>query len=182
MELVTGVLLAAVYLRFGLAWETPIYSVVVCALVVITMIDLEHQIIPDRITLPGIAFGFVAGTYTMDFWSSLIGFLAGGGSLWAVAILSELILKKEGMGGGDIKYLAAAGALLGWKQVLLIIFLGSFLGAGAGLLAAIVSMILKKHVESRLPFGPFLAAATLIAIFYGNEIADLYWRHMTGKI
>lgn len=171
VEIITGLLLTAVYLRFGLSWECLIYAITVPALVVITAIDIQSQIIPDRITLPGIVFGLICGTYLNGFWNSLAGFLVGGGSF---LLLSELYFRFRGnigLGGGDIKYIAAAGALLAWKNILLVIFLASLLGA----LVGVVGMGFKKlNFLSKIPFGPFLVMATLTAIFYGDEIISLY--------
>ncbi len=163
--------MAGVYLKFGISWETMIFSIVVPTLVVITIIDWEHQIIPDVITLPGIIFGFSAGSYMNGFLPSFIGFLVGGGIFYLIAVLSG----GKGMGGGDIKYMAAAGALLAWKKTLLIIFSGSLLGTIYGLPLVLLG---KKGRKSKVPFGPFLAGATLIAIFSGDQIIWLYLSSM----
>lgn len=172
VELITGILLAGVYLKFGLSWETMIFSIVVPTLVVITIIDWKHQIIPDVITLPGILFGFAAGSYMNGLLPSLIGFIIGGGLFYLIAVFSG----GKGMGGGDIKYMAAVGALLAWKNTLLIIFSGSLLGTIYGLPLILLG---KKGRKSKVPFGPFLAGATLIAIFSGDQIIWLYLNSMT---
>jgi leader peptidase (prepilin peptidase)/N-methyltransferase len=172
IELITGILVAGVYLKFRLSWETIIFSIVVPTLVVITIIDWEHQIIPDVITLPGILFGFAAGSYMNGFFPSLIGFLIGGGLFYLIAVFSG----GKGMGGGDIKYMAAAGALLAWKKTLLIIFSGSLLGTIYGLPLILLG---KKGRKSKVPFGPFLAGATLIAIFSGDQIIWIYLNSVT---
>ena len=166
IELVTACLLTAVAARFGFTWEALIYGVVAFFLVIITVIDIQHQIIPDRITLPGIVFGFAAGSYLVGIWDSLFGFLLGGGLFYLLAILS-----RGGMGGGDIKFIAAAGALLGWQKVLLVIVAGAVLGSVIGL---ILMAARKKGRKSLIPFGPFLAVGTLIAIFWGDAIIDYY--------
>ena len=171
IELITGLLLAAVFYKFGLSWESLIFAIVVPALVIITAIDIEHQIIPDVITLPGIVFGLAAGTYLNGFWDSLIGCLVGGGLFLLLAEVYFKMRNTMGMGGGDIKYIAAAGALLGWVQVLLVIFIGALAGSVFGALG----MTFKKiDFLTRIPFGPFLALATLISIFFGSEIVSLY--------
>jgi leader peptidase (prepilin peptidase)/N-methyltransferase len=171
VELVIGILLAGVYLKFKLSWETAIFCIVVPILVVITVIDWQHQIIPDVITLPGILFGFAMGSYMNGFLPSLIGFVVGGGLFYLIAFLS-----RGGMGGGDIKYMAAAGALLGWQKTLLVIFSGSLLGTLYGLPLILLG---KKGRKSKVPFGPFLAGATLIAIFSGDQLILLYIDSMT---
>jgi len=171
IELITALLMASVFYKFGLTWECLIFSIVVPALVIITAIDIEHQIIPDVITLPGILFGLAAGTYLNGFWDSLIGFLVGGGLFLLLAEVYFKLRNTMGMGGGDIKYIAAVGALLGWVQVLLVIFIGAL----AGSIFGAVGMTFKKlDFLSKIPFGPFLALATLISIFFGNEILSLY--------
>lgn len=171
VELITGLLMAGVFYKFGMTWATLIFAIVIPALVIITVIDLEHQIIPDIITLPGIGFGLVAGSYLVGWQDSLIGLLVGGGLFLGLAEGYFKLRGREGMGGGDIKYIAAAGALLGWKQVLLVIFLGSVLG---GVVGAIGMSAKKLDYLSLIPFGPFLAAATLVSIFSGNELIGLY--------
>ena len=149
-----------------MTFDFLIYVVVAPTLVIITAIDIKHQIIPDVITLPGIIMGLTAGSYTIGYIDSFLGFLIGGGLFYLLAVLSN-----GGMGGGDIKYIAAAGALVGWKKVLLIIFIGAFLGSLVGLFQIAVQ---KKSRKSLIPFGPFLAAATLITLFYGNLLIKLY--------
>ncbi len=178
VELVTGLLMAAVFYKFGFTWECLIYSIVVPTLVVITMIDAEHKIIPNIITFPGMVFGFVAGTYLNGFIDSLLGFLVGGGSFIFLAVTYFKVRKVEGMGMGDIKYIAAAGALLGWVQVLLVIFIGALSGSIFGTLGLAVK---RLNFLSQIPFGPFLALATLISIFFGPELVDLYQSYLIPK-
>ncbi len=171
IEIVTASLIALGFFRFGVSWEFLIFVVLGPALVIITVIDLEHQIIPDIITLPGIVFGLAAGSYMVGWKDSLLGLLLGGGLFYLIADIYYRLRNTMGMGGGDIKYIAAAGALLGWKKVLLAIFIGAFLGAIVGL----AGMIDKKlNYLSKIPFGPFLAAGTLISFFSGDRIIYLY--------
>ncbi|MCZ6513324.1 MAG: prepilin peptidase [Nitrospinae bacterium] len=171
IEGVTGLLMAAVFYRFGFSWEGLIFAIVVPTLVIITMIDIEHQIIPDVITLPGIAFGLAAGSYLNGFSDSLIGLLLGGGMFFLLAEGYFRLKGVIGMGGGDIKYIAAAGALMGWTQVLFIIFIGALAG---GIFGGLGMAFKKLNFLSRIPFGPFLALATLISIFFGGPIVDWY--------
>ena len=166
IETVTAVLLLAGFFKFGPSFDFLVYAVVAPALVIITAIDIEHQIIPDVITLPGIALGLVVGTYTIGYADSLLGFFAGGGLFYLLAVLSN-----GGMGGGDIKYIAAVGALLGWQKVLLVIFIGALLGSVFGVFQITVQ---KKSRKSLIPFGPFLATGTLVTLFYGNSLIRLY--------
>ena len=171
IELITGLLMAAVFYRFGFSWECLIFGIVVPALVIITVIDIEHQIIPDIITLPGIPLGLAAGSYLNGWLDSVLGLALGGGMFWLLAEGYFRLRGKMGMGGGDIKYIAAAGALMGWVQVLFIIFIGALAG---GIFGGIGMGVKKLNFLSRIPFGPFLALATLISIFFGDPIVDWY--------
>ncbi|MDP2725202.1 MAG: A24 family peptidase, partial [Syntrophales bacterium] len=149
-----------------------------CVLIIITFIDLEHQIIPDVLTLPGIPVFFLAAVFAMGVpWLEVVlGVLIGGGILYAIAFGYELITKREGMGGGDIKLLAMLGAFFGWKSLFFILLVSSFLGAIVG-----ISVILIKGKDMRyaVPFGPFLSLAALAYIFWGDEfIRLLFIRHI----
>lgn len=172
IEALTGILFVLVLYYFGFSTATLIYWLFVAALVVITFIDLDHQIIPDVISLPGIPVGFACSFFIpwLPWLDSLLGILLGGGILFAVAWLYEVLAKREGMGGGDIKLLAMMGAFLGWKAVLPVIFIASLVGT----LVGVPVMVLQKQ-DSRLaiPFGPFLALAALIYLFWGEQI--IYW-------
>lgn len=160
-----------IVLRQGLIFG--ILFVFCSALVVVTFIDLEHQIIPDAITLPGIVAGFAASFFIpqLGWLNSLIGIVAGGGSLFLIAYVYQTVAKKDGMGGGDIKLLAMMGAFLGWKAIIFIIFTASLIGSVIG-----VSVMLARKEDSSLaiPFGPFLASGAILYIFYGNRIIRWY--------
>ncbi|MCJ7498125.1 MAG: prepilin peptidase [candidate division Zixibacteria bacterium] len=174
VELLSGLLFLSLYLRYGLSWEFASKIFLFTSLLVIFFIDLKYQLIPDVITLPGIVIGFIFSILAQSppFLESLIGFFAGGGILYLIAIFGDKFFKKESMGGGDIKLAAMLGTFLGWKMVLLVIFLASFLGAIAGIIFIIFS---KQGRGNRLiPFGPFLAVATLLTIFFGNQLIELY--------
>ena len=167
-------------MRFGPSLNYLIYFAFVAALIVITVIDLYHQIIPDVISLPGIGVGLLASLILppITFLNSLIGILLGGGSLFLVATLYQWLFKKEGMGGGDVKLLAMIGAFLGWKAVILTIFLSSLIGSITG----IMMMILKgKDFKYAIPFGPFLSLSAVVALFYQSEIISWYLRYMQYK-
>ncbi len=159
--------------RFGPDWQTPVYFVFVCALLVITFIDIDHRIIPDIISLPGIPIGFAAGFLIPDIrWSdSLIGILAGGGTLLAIAWGYQLITGKDGMGGGDIKLLAMIGAFLGWKGVLFTIMASSLIGTLVGL---VIMARARKGMKLAIPFGPFLAIGAICYIFFGPQLIEWY--------
>jgi leader peptidase (prepilin peptidase)/N-methyltransferase len=173
VEALAGLLFALVVYRFGLQYFVPVLWLFAAALVVITFIDLDHQIIPDVISLPGIVVGFFCSFAIpwISWTDSLLGILLGGGSLYLVAAGYELLTKKEGMGGGDIKLLAMIGAFLGWKAVLPIIFFSSLMGT---LVGVPVMLIQKADGKLAIPFGPFLAAAALFYLFWGPAVIRWY--------
>ncbi|WP_306535984.1 A24 family peptidase [Geobacter sp.] len=173
VELLNGLLTLALFLKFGPSPTFLVLFVFCSALVAITFIDLDHQIIPDVISLPGIVVGFACSFVLpwLGWKSSLMGIVAGGGSLFLVAWLYELFAKKEGMGGGDIKLLAMMGAFLGWRSVPFIIFASSLIGSVVGVT---LMLIQKKDGKLAIPFGPFLAAGAVLYIFYGKAIITWY--------
>ena len=164
--------------RFGFSASALMYLLLWSSLIVISFIDLDHMIIPDRITLPGIALGLVAGTLLLPrWWDSVVGLLVGGGILYFMAWISPYLFGKEGMGGGDIKLLAMIGAFLGWKPAILTIFFGGLLGAVVGVTLMGVRVITR---EAYLPFGPFLSLGAGVAILYGQEILTWYGSLLGG--
>lgn len=158
---------------FGATWAAAAYAVLLSALLVITGIDLSHQIIPDVITLPGIALGLLlSGTILPTGWlDSALGILVGGGILWLVAWVSPYVFGKEGMGGGDIKLLAMIGAFLGWKPAVLTIMIGAVAGSLVGL-SLIALKVLKR--DQYIPFGPFLALGAIMALFFHQHLLQWY--------
>ncbi len=145
------------------------------SLIAIFFIDFEFQIIPDKISLPGLIVGLASSIFVHSpgILNSLIGILVGGGSLLLVAYLGEWLFKKEAMGGGDIKMAAMMGAFVGWQKVLLI-FLG---GAVIGLVASIFWMAISRKVRSKrmIPFGPFLAIAAMVIVIVGDDLLRFYF-------
>jgi len=132
-------------------------------LVPITFIDLDHRIIPDELSLGGLAAGILMALLPGGDWKgSLVGGLLGGGILYATAYLYEKATAREGMGGGDIKLIAMIGAFLGWKGALFTIFAGSLLGVGGGIVAMRKG---EEGLKTAIPFGPYLCVAALLARF-----------------
>lgn len=173
VEGITALSSLLMFMKFGPSLSYLFYFAFVAALIVITVIDLYHQIIPDVISLPGIGVGLLASLILpqITFLNSLIGVLLGGGSLFLVAYCYQWLFKREGMGGGDVKLLAMIGAFLGWQAVILTIFLSSFIGAISGILI----MVLKgKDSKYAIPFGPFLSLGAVISLFYGQNIINWY--------
>ena len=173
VELINALLTLFLFIKLGFSL-TFVFLLVFCsALVVITFIDLEHRIIPDVISLPGIIVGFVSSFFLpwLGWQNSLIGIIAGGGSLLLVAYVYQLLTKKEGMGGGDIKLLAMMGAFLGWLAIPFIIFASSLVGSVIGITLMLVQ---KKDSKLAIPFGPFLAFGAILYVFYGRQIIHWY--------
>ena len=173
IETLTGLLFALVLYCFGFSSATLVYWLFVSALVVITFIDLDHQIIPDVISLPGIVVGFLCSFYIpwISWLDSLLGIAIGGGILLSIAWIYEKVAKREGMGGGDIKLLAMLGAFLGWKAVLPVIFVASLVGS---LIGVPLMLLQKGDTKLAIPFGPFLALAATVYLFWGKELVFWY--------
>jgi len=189
IELISAVLTLLAVRQFGISMDTLFYIVLIYSLIIITFIDLEHLIIPNVITFPGIGVGIIFNLiitnwgYASDLldtpdlknflrlisevpiMSSILGVLIGGGLLYFIGFLYEVIRKREGMGMGDVKLLAMLGAFLGWQGVIFIVFLSSIIGTVIGL-----SIILyqRGNLKYAIPFGPFLSIAAIIYIFTGG--------------
>jgi leader peptidase (prepilin peptidase)/N-methyltransferase len=173
VELVNGLLTLFLFMKFGFSLTFLVLFIFCSALVVTTFVDLEHRIIPDVISLPGIVVGFASSFFLrwLGWQDSLIGILAGGGSLLLVAYGYQLVTRKEGMGGGDIKLLAMMGAFLGWRAVPFIIFASSLVGSVVGITLMLAQ---KKDSKLAIPFGPFLAFGAILYIFFGKQIIIWY--------
>jgi leader peptidase (prepilin peptidase)/N-methyltransferase len=173
VELITGLFAVITALRYGHQWATLIYFVFILAMLVITFIDLDHRIIPDVISLPGIPIGFLASFLLpqVTWIESLIGIAIGGGILLAIAVGYQLFTGKEGMGGGDIKLLAMIGAFVGWQGVLFTIMASSLTGTIVGVM---VMLRAGKGMKMAVPFGPFLAIGAILYLFLGPPIIHWY--------
>lgn len=174
VEITSGLFALGLFSRHGLTLDTIVLYVFICSLLVITFIDIDFKIIPDVITYPGIIIGFLSSLLVdrVTYRDSLIGILLGGGLLYLVATLYYLLRHQEGMGGGDIKLLAMIGAFLGWKAVIFTIFVGSVFGTAAGLAVALRT---RHGAKTAIPFGPFLSIASMLYIFEGPRIINLYF-------
>jgi leader peptidase (prepilin peptidase)/N-methyltransferase len=157
---------------FGLTLHGVVIFIFIATLIVVTFIDLDHRIIPDVISLPGIPIFFLASLVvpTVSWQSSAIGILIGGGSLFTVAWAYQLITRREGMGGGDIKLLAMIGAMIGWQGIVFTIFAASAIGTVIGIMAMCQS---DKGMKLAIPFGPFLSLGAVIYIFFGDRL--IFW-------
>jgi leader peptidase (prepilin peptidase)/N-methyltransferase len=172
-ELLTGLLSAFAAWHFGPTIQTVGALALLWALIALSAIDLDTQLLPDSITLPLLWLGLAFNLWTTfaDLPTAVIGAMAGYLSLWSVFWLFKLATGKEGMGYGDFKLLAALGAWLGWQMLPAIILLSSVVGAVVGI-ALIVAARHGRNVP--IPFGPYLAAAGVIALFWGQRITQGY--------
>lgn len=181
VEFLNALFYVGVLWRFGFGWHTLGYFLFCSALIAITFIDLDFQIIPDSITLPCIPLGIIFGGFLLldpfmrflplGIKSSLAGAFIGFGFYYLVAKIGSRIFKKEAVGGGDIKLMAMVGGFLGWKGVILTTFLGSLSGALVGILLVLIK---GRGWVSTIPFGPYLAFGSIITLFYGQEILGWY--------
>jgi len=181
IELLTGILSAVIAWHFGFGPQAGAALLLTWALIALSMIDVDHQLLPDSITLPLLWLGLALSLFPVfaDMRSSLIGALAGYLSLWTVYQLFKLVTGKEGMGFGDFKLLAALGAWMGWQALPVIVLLSSAVGA---LLGGAMIVIQGRDRAQPIPFGPYLAIAGWIALLWGKQITDAYlrWSGMAG--
>ena len=180
VEALTGILSVVVAIRFGATWATPAALVLTWYLIALSLIDLDHKLLPDSMTLPLLWIGILLTLVRIDgapvfaepdLRSSVIGAAAGYLSLWSVYQLFKLVTGKEGMGYGDFKLLAALGAWLGWQLLPLVIVLSAAVGSIVGL-----SLILtgQRSRQAEIPFGPYLAGAGWLALLFGRDIMSWY--------
>jgi leader peptidase (prepilin peptidase)/N-methyltransferase len=174
VEAVTAAMFAAGLWHFGPGVLLASKLVFGCLLLVLFAIDLEHQVLPNVLTVPGIIAGFLFSTVAEPGWmASLAGIVLGGGSLWLLYEVWLAIRREEALGFGDVKMLAMIGAFLGWRLMLLALVLASFAGSLIGL---IILAARKGTMKSALPFGTFLAAGAAIAATLGQGVIDWYLR------
>jgi leader peptidase (prepilin peptidase)/N-methyltransferase len=177
VELLTALIAFALHARLGFGPSFVVAFYFAATLLAIAYIDLDHQIIPDVLSLPGIAIGLLAapllhpGTWLEALGTAALGAVLGGGILFAVAWGYERATGREGMGGGDVKLLAMVGAFLGWQGVLLTLLLASLVGSVIG-----VAIMVARGADAKLaiPFGPFLSIGAFVAMFWGSAIVSWY--------
>jgi leader peptidase (prepilin peptidase) / N-methyltransferase len=194
VELLNGMCYLWIIRETGLGGDAFLMMVFCSAMIVVTFIDLDHQIIPDVITLPGMLTGLAlapffmyalldplpfhlssllpgAGRYLTAFLNSLLGLLIGAAPLYIIGWLWEKLRHVEAMGGGDVKLMGMVGSFLGWKSALLTIMIGAFAGSVVG----VALILMKRHkMEKVIPFGPFLAAGAALSALYGNDLISWY--------
>ncbi|MBL4762570.1 MAG: prepilin peptidase [Gammaproteobacteria bacterium] len=177
IELFTGIISLAVAWHFGFSWQTAFALLLSWALIAMSAIDIEHQLLPDSLTLPFMWLGLIVslGSVFISVNASLIGAVAGYLVLWLVFHIFHLITGKEGMGYGDFKLLALLGAWLGWHMLPIVILLSSVVGAIVGISMIV---ILGRDKNIPIPFGPYLAAAGWISLLWGEQIMAAYLTYL----
>ena len=173
IELLSGILSFIVAMHFGYGVQVIPALLLTWSLIALSFIDIDHQLLPDDITLPFLWLGLLCNFFSVftDISSSLIGAMAGYMILWLIYISFKILTGKEGMGHGDFKLLAMLGAWMGWEILPLTIILSSFCGALIG-----ISMIVfgGRDRKQAIPFGPYLATAGWIALIWGEQISTSY--------
>lgn len=178
VEFLTAALFLGFFILFGANLKFVIFSLFGASLIVASFIDLEHQIIPDEITLGGFVIGIILsalfpktfGVFSIkeSLMNSLLGALIGSGAIFLTGVIGKMIFKKDAMGGGDVKFMAMIGAFLGWKKVLLTFFIAPFFGTVVGI------VVLIKNKSHLIPYGPFLSLAAFVALIFGDRILRMF--------
>ncbi len=174
VEILMALLSLALFIRFGYHPQYFLFLLFAGTLLTLSFIDLDHKILPDVLTLPGIAVGWAVSFLPggISWLDSLIGLVSGGGALYLVATLYARITGREGLGGGDMKLLAMIGAWLGWISLPLIVLMSSLSGAVIG---SVFILVGGKGARTQIPFGPFLSLGALSYLFFGREISIWYF-------
>jgi len=177
VEVASALMLVLIYMRFGPTIEFFGYGYFCLALLVIFFTDIDKRIIPDRVVYPSLVLGLVFTALTREIVSGLLGMVLGFCVLLFVGWLGRLIFRKEAMGGGDIKMAAVVGIFLGWKLLLVGLFLSVVLGAVVG---AVIMAMRGKEGGSEIPFGSFMAIGSIVSLFWGAQLITIYlgyvWR------
>ena len=194
IELISAILTTLTVYTFGLTFNTLIYLILIYSLIVVTFIDLEHMIIPNLISIPGIVLGLLFNISKTDFelfsrldlsanftnillltkfplFDSILGIIFGGGILLVIALVYKKIRKVEGMGMGDVKLLAMIGAFLGLKSVIFVIFISSLIGSIVGITLMFMN---KGDLKYAIPYGPFLSLAAILFIFLNQSLLPFF--------
>ncbi|MDQ7784786.1 MAG: prepilin peptidase [Desulfomonilaceae bacterium] len=176
IEFTTALLSLALYKKFGISPAFMVFFPYCCAMIVVFWIDLDHMIIPDVITINGIAVGVIVSLVGfipyMNIKTSLLGTLFGGAILYLPAIVYEKLRGAEGLGGGDIKLLATIGAFSGVHGVIFVLFFASLVGSAV----ALVTMAVKgSSAKTPIPFGPFLTTTGIVYVFVGQRVIDNFY-------
>lgn len=173
VEILAAALLLISYLKYGLSTALPFYAVLFLGLLALSLIDLEHYILPNRIVFPMAIFGIIFETLfqVIPWWRSLLGLVIGGGLLVLIAVGGKWVFGREAMGGGDIKLTAMMGVFIGYPYILLMFFM-------AAIAASVVGIIMMigwgKKGRDPIPFGPFLALGCILTLLLGKPLLEWY--------
>ena len=181
VELITAILSVCLWLKYHFNIYMFLgYLYFVCSLIAIFFIDLKHHIIPDVISLPGIVIGILMFVVVQGLSpkESLIGAVVGAGIFELIRLGYFFVTKREGMGFGDVKLMGMIGAFLGWLYIPIVIFFSALIGT---IYAFLLMFLNKAKRDTRIPYGPFLAIAALIALFFGPQILAFYRDLMFGR-
>jgi leader peptidase (prepilin peptidase)/N-methyltransferase len=175
VEALTAALFALVLREFGPTLEAAVLAAFLCGLIVVSFIDLDLQIIPNAVIVPGIPLGLLAGALLGDppLVDRLVGVLAGAGFLYLVLYYGGLFYGQEAMGEGDLNLIAFIGAFLGWRGVIVTILVGCFTGSAVGLALIGLRRLTRRQT---IPFGPFLSVGAVVALFWGERLIARYLR------
>jgi leader peptidase (prepilin peptidase)/N-methyltransferase len=168
VEFIAGLLFVLIWFKFGFGITFVVYAILASTLLVVALIDYDHKIIPNIITLPGMIIGLGLSTWALPITptDSLAALLLGGGLFYLIAFFF-----KGGMGGGDIKLIAMIGSFLGWQGTLFTIFFGALLGSLVGMTLMLLG---RKGRKDKVPFGPFLSCGAILFILSGKDLIDWY--------
>lgn len=177
VELLTGILYTTVYIYFGYGFITIYYMFFVSLLIIITFIDLDQYIIPDEIIIIGSIVAFIVNMtpHGVEPKDGLIGAIVCGGGVLLVTCIIELLIKKEAMGGGDIKLFAMIGLFLGTRLGILTVFLSAYTGVFYAIITIICSKLKKTKYNSMIAYGPFISFTAIISVLHGTNIINWYW-------
>ncbi len=173
VEVLTGICFLLLYIEFGPSLRLLSYGVFSSLLILAFFIDLHHKILPEVITLPGVASGILFSLAAGELRQSLLGCAVGAGTVRLIVHLGKFIFKREAMGLGDVALAAMVGAYLGWRLLLVTLFFSFLSGSVVGLILVASK---KKGMASEIPFGPFIAGSALAVAFYGPELLQIYLR------
>jgi Type II secretory pathway, prepilin signal peptidase PulO and related peptidases len=175
VELLTGFIFVLVYLKYGLSIDTLVLLILCASLIAITFIDIDHRIIPDKISYPGTIIGFLSSFFVSinNPINAIIGMLVGSGILFLTAFLYKAFTGIEGMGMGDVKLMAMIGAFLGWEAAIFTVIISAFIGSLIGIGFILFAGKGKRYA---IPYGPFISVSVVIYLFYGKFLIDIYLR------
>lgn len=170
ITILSGILL---YHKYGITWQFVSYFSFIGILIIISFIDIQHQIIPNQLVIICLILGVLLSltNITIHYRDAILGLIVGSGSLLLISMTVLLIIGKEGMGGGDVKLLGVIGLFLGWKLTLLTLLLSIYLG---GIFSILLLLLKIKRRGEYIPFGPFISLAGVISLLWGNDIIQWY--------